>query len=243
MNFLLIIPGYGGKEWEIKSVCINKSINKIKNTCPENSNFTIKIFNYDSSPNNFNFGEFEEIIKPGILGEFIYNYVKPSLVENYDYIILMLDDIILQDNFNLKDALNILNLHNLDLISPSLTLDSIHTHRESLVDLNNTSNNKIGRICNFVEFFFYIIPSKSYNNYYSLFYKDTKWMWGIDYCMDHLMKMCILDNMNMKHYLSSYNSTDTQNKRMNEIKFLLERIPNIIDSIKKIKKYIIYKII
>ena len=225
MNFLLIIPGYGGKEWEIKSVCINQSINKIKNTCPENSNFTIKI------------------IKPGILGEFIYNYVKPSLVENYDYIILMLDDIILQDNFNLKDALNILNLHNLDLISPSLTLDSIHTHRESLVDLNNTSNNKIGRICNFVEFFFYIIPSKSYNNYYSLFYKDTKWMWGIDYCMDHLMKMCILDNMNMKHYLSSYNSTDTQNKRMNEIKFLLERIPNIIDSIKKIKKYIIYKII
>jgi 3,5-epimerase/4-reductase len=243
MNFLLIIPGYGGKEWEIKSNCINQSINKIKNTCPENSNFTIKIFNYDSSPNNFNFGKFEEIIKPGILGEFIYNYIEPSLVENYDYIILMLDDIILQDNFNLKDALDILNLYNLDLISPSLTLDSIHTHKESLVDLNNISNNKIGRICNFVEFFFYIIPSKSYNKYFSLFNKDTKWMWGIDYCMDNLMKMCILDNMNMKHCLSSYNSIDAKIIRNNEIMFLLERVPNIVDIMQKKKIYIIYRTI
>ena len=62
----------------------------------------------------------------------------------------MLDDVILQENFNLNDSLNILNLYNLDLISPSLTLDSIHTHKESLFDLNNFYNNKIGRICNFV---------------------------------------------------------------------------------------------
>ena len=68
-------------------------------------------------------------------------------------------------------------------------------------------------------------------------------MWGIDYCMDNLMKMCILDNMNIKHYLSSYNSQDTQNIRMNEIKILIERVPNIIDIMHKKKKYIIYKII
>ena len=240
MNFLLVIPGYGGKEWITKSDCINQSINKIKQTAPENSIFTIKIFNYDSSPNNFNFGDFEETIKPGILGEFIYNYIKPALVENYDYIILMLDDIILQDNFNLKEALVILNLYNLDLISPSLTVDSVHTHRETLVDLHNANNSKIGRICNFVEFFLYIIPAKSYHKYFKFFHENTKWMWGIDYCMGCLMKMCILDNMNMKHYLSSYNSIETMAIRQIEIKYLLSQVPNIIQKTGR-KKYIIYK--
>ena len=139
INFLLVIPGYGGKEYDKKSDFINQSINKIKQTAPTNSIFTIKIFNYDSSPNNFKFGEFEEIIKPGILGEYIYNYIQPEMVEKYDYVIMMLDDIILQDNFNLNDALTILNLYNLDLISPSLTLDSVHTHKESLVDSTEKS--------------------------------------------------------------------------------------------------------
>jgi 3,5-epimerase/4-reductase len=240
MNFLLVIPGYGGKEWITKSDCINQSINKIKQTAPENSIFTIKIFNYDSSPNNFNFGDFEETIKPGILGEFIYNYIKPTLVEKYDYIILMLDDIILQDNFNLKESLIILNLYNLDLISPSLTVDSVHTHRETLVDLHNTNNSKIGRICNFVEFFLYIMPANSYHKYFKFFHENTKWMWGIDYCMDCLMKMCILDNMNMKHCLSSYNSVETMAIRQIEIKYLLTKVPNIIQKSGR-KKYIIYK--
>ena len=107
MNFLLVIPGYGGKEWDKKSEYITQSINKIKQTAPKNSNFIIKIFNYDSSPNNFNFGEFEEIIKPGILGEFIYNYVKPSLVENYDYIIWIdADAFFYTDSNNIVDIIN-----------------------------------------------------------------------------------------------------------------------------------------
>jgi len=240
MNFLLVIPGYGGKEWDKKSEYITQSINIIKKTAPENSIFTIKIFNYDSSPNNFNFDNYEEIIKPGILGEFIYNYIKPEMVKKYDYIIMMLDDIILQDNFNLNDALTILNLYKLDLISPSLTLDSVHTHKETLVDSENINNNKIGRICNFVEFFLYIMPSKSYEKYFKLFHENTKWMWGIDYCMDCLMKMCILDNMNMKHCLSSYNSTETMGVRQLEIKYLLSKVPHIIQKSGR-KKYIIYE--
>ena len=67
-------------------------------------------------------------------------------------------------------------------------------------------------------------------------------MWGIDYCMDHLMKMCILDNMNMKHCLSSYNSTETMKYRLFEIKYLLEKFPNIIQKYGN-KKYVIYKIL
>ena len=34
--------------------------------------------------------------------------------------------------------------------------------------------------------------------------------------------MCILENMNMKHCLSSYNSQETHKIRMTEVKFLLE---------------------
>jgi 3,5-epimerase/4-reductase len=240
MNFLLVIPGYGGKEWKQKSDYINSSINKLKTTAPENSKFTIKIFNYDSSPNNFNFGEFEEKKEPGILGEFIYKYIKPDLVKKFDYVILMLDDIILQDNFNLTKALHILKSNNLDLISPSLTTDSIHSHIETLIDSDYKNNkNKIGRVCNFIEFFLYIIPSTSYEKYYSLFNQNTKWMWGMDFCMDNLLKMCILDNMNMKHCLSSHNSIQMHQIKMNELRDILNKYNHILGKDGR-KKYKIY---
>jgi len=237
MNFLIVIPGYGGIEWEKKSECINTSIGMIMKTTPINSTCDIKIFNYDSSPNKFNFEKYDMICESGILGEYIYQYITPTLVSKYDYVILLLDDVMTQDNFNLELALKYMNDYNLDLISPSLTLDSIHTHKETLVQ--ETKHNRIGRICNFVEFFLYIIKSDKYTNYYSLFNSNTKWMWGIDYCMDSKLKMGILDSMNIKHHISSNDNNNNMMIRQKEVMYCLQNFKHIFSNEMK-KQYVIY---
>ena len=66
MNFLIVIPDYGGIEggieWEKKLECINTSISMIMKTALINSTGDVKIFNYDSSPNNFDFGEYDLMV-------------------------------------------------------------------------------------------------------------------------------------------------------------------------------------
>lgn len=206
MKLLLTIPGIGDNHFEEKKNFLRKNIGIIKNTFSGEIDFLF--FNYS----NNDFSDFEnleniKIIKEsGIIGQFIFNKLKPDGLKDYDYIILMIDDIELSENINIDEMIKIYNDNHLDILSPSLTIDSKFSHKGFMLE-NDNFKDKI-RITNFCEYFFYLMDFNSYEKYWNLFDEKTYWLWGIDLCLDKQgFKMGIINDYKIKHYYisESYN--------------------------------------
>lgn len=199
MKLLVTIPGIGNNHFKEKKFFLKKNIDIIKKTFSGDVDFLL--FNY--SNNDFtDFNDVKVIKEKGIIGQYIFKYLNPKDLNNYDYIILMLDDILLSENFNIDYLINLYNDNKLDIISPCLTKDSKHSYKFML------ENHKYKglRIVNFCEYFFYLMDLKSYEKYYRLFDDKTYWLWGIDLCLDNQgFKMGILNDFKIKHFYISEN--------------------------------------
>jgi hypothetical protein len=202
MKLLVTIPGIGNNHFDEKKIFLKKNIDIIKSTF--NGDVDFLLFNYS----NNDFSEFEDlkIVKEtGIIGQYIFNYLNPKDLNDYDYIILMLDDILISENFNIDYLINLYKENDLNIISPSLTKDSKFSYEFML---ENDEYKDSLRIVNFCEYFFYLMDIKSYNKYWNIFDDKTYWLWGIDLCLDKQgFKMGILNDYKIKHfYISeSYN--------------------------------------
>jgi hypothetical protein len=233
-KLLVCIPGMGDGHFEDKKFFFKENINKIKNTFSGDIDFLI--INY--SDNDYSDIKMENlsIIKDvGIIGQFILEYLNPSKISNYDYIIIMLDDILLSDNFDVDFLIYIYNKYNLNIISPSLTKDSKFSYTFMLENENNI--NEL-RIVNFCEYFFYLMDLKSFNNYYNIIDDKTYWMWGIDLCLyNNGFRMGIVNDIKIKHfYISESYHKNLPNPiiEMNDKVSKYGKISNMFD-IQKIK--------
>jgi len=250
MKLLVTIPGIGDNHFEEKKIFLKRNIEIIKSTF--NGDVDFLLFNY--SDNDFNEFEDLKIVKEtGIIGQFIFKKLEPKTLESYDYIILMLDDIELSNNFNIDEMVEVYNNNNLNILSPSLTKDSKYSYSFML---ENDSFKGYLRITNFCEYFFYFMDVNSYNKYWSLFDENTYWLWGIDLCLDNQgFKMGILNDFKIKHYYisESYNSNlpspyiemYEKEKRFGKIeeKLNIEKIESVEKSINfsnKNKKIVIF---
>lgn len=212
MKLLIVIPSIGNPNLEEKLKFLNHNINIIKkNIKPDNSNNIIDLylFNYSDSDINLEIENININIKKekGILGEFIYKYIKPDLVSKYDYVFFIFDDITLPNNFDLNIMIKNYNKYNFDLLSPILDIKSKYSHKFMLENVRY--KNKI-LITDFVEFFCYLMKPISYNKFFTLLNEESKWLWGVDYMYYKMAKMkcgIINDYKIIHHYKQkSYNS-------------------------------------
>jgi len=198
MKLLVTIPGIGNNHFDEKKIFLKKNIDIIKSTF--NGDVDFLLFNYS----NNDFSEFEDlkIVKEtGIIGQYIFNYLNPKDLNDYDYIILMLDDILISENFNIDYLINLYKENDLNIISPSLTKDSKFSYEFML---ENDEYKDSLRIVNFCEYFFYLMDIKSYNKYWNIFDDKTYWLWGIDLCLDKQgLRMAILNDYKIKHFYIS----------------------------------------
>ena len=202
MKLLVTIPGIGDNHFEEKKIFFKKNIDIIKSTFTGDIDFLL--FNY--SDNDFSDFENIKIIRErGIIGQYIFNYLNPKYLTDYDYIILMLDDILLSENFSIDYLIKLYKENNLNIISPSLTKDSKFSHDGFMLE-NNIYKESL-RIVNFCEYFLYLMDFKSYNKYWNIFDDKTYWLWGIDFCLyEQEFKMGIFNDFKVKHFYSdSYN--------------------------------------
>lgn len=218
MKLLVTIPGIGDNHFGEKKGFLKKNMDIIKSTFMGHVDFLL--FNYGDN----DFGEFVDIkvIKErGVIGQYIFKYLNPKELVDYDYIILMLDDILLSDNFNIDYLIKLYKENDLNIISPCLTKDSRYSHRFML---ENDDYDGL-RIVNFCEYFFYLMDIKSYEKYYGLFDDKTSWLWGLDLCLHKQgFKMGIFNDFKVKHfYISENYGEDLPNPLMemyrNERKF------------------------
>ena len=199
-NLLVIIPGFGGSKEhiELKKKLIFKNLELIRKTY--NGILDVIIFCYSNQSVELNIKDIniKEIFESGIIGQFIYKYIKQTIVKKYNNLIIMLDDIELNINTNINKLINLQNKYNVDIISPSLSRDSEYSHDFMLQD---TVNNKI-RDVNFMELFFYLFTQKSFLKWFELLDEKCAWLWGIDQSLYfNKFKLFLLDPIPMKHYL------------------------------------------
>ena len=111
--------------------------------------------------------------KKGILAELWKTGVFHDKLVNYDYIIFILDDILLTNNFNLDGLIKKKNKHGFDIISPCVT-DAWHEYMHKRNDKVITTRN------NHIEMFFYFMTPDGYFKYLNTVDAENAWIWGND---------------------------------------------------------------
>lgn len=192
LSLLVAVTGFGPPNLEHKKELLEHNLTIIRATFP--GNVTVKLFNYGDQSCDCSLVD-QEIMGTGYVGQFIYRSLVPDTI-TADYVICMLDDIKLDPEFNICRAIKNLEHYDLDIIQPALTLNSAYSHKCMLKDEGAGM-----RLTTFMEYFCYIMTAKGYRKWYTLFDRNTTWMWGIDLCMDQYhIRMGLIDCTPLHHY-------------------------------------------
>jgi hypothetical protein len=200
-NILIVIPGLGEPYLQHKLNILHNNIKIIDNTI--NGNLTLMIFNYSLTNNNYNFNTNNKLCviehkKKTYLGQAIFNYVQPQLIDSFDYILMILDDIELNSSFDLQRMIYSYNKYKFDILSPVLTLDSQYSHLQMLED---TSPINSIRTSTFIELFCYLMDPCVYKKYYQFYDENSKFCWGIDLLLyEYKFKLGLINDVLMKHH-------------------------------------------
>lgn len=159
------------------------------------------------------------IMEKGIIGQFLYRHVTPDKVKEYDFIIISMDDIWLNDEFNLSRFINEKNFR-WDILSPCLEDGTLHRHKHML------KNERSGIVFHEgLELFIYFMPRDSYIHYWNVFIdEDSRWIWGVDYILGRKGFLPYMDcDVTMKHLHlgSSMNKEAYEEAYRNEARYLV----------------------
>lgn len=204
-SLFIIVPGFGAPHLDEKIAILENNLKQIRLTLP-NARIKIRVCCYDANvisrlPQQLLQDDcIEWIIKKGIVGQFIHAYATPKDVEEFDYVMLLLDDIELKNTIDIGKMIEYHKHFKFDIISPSMTLDSKVQYAYLLHQPNAGYHMKVTSAC---EAFCYLMHRSSYSNYYKLIEPvDNPWLWGVDLVLYkyHKMHIAVLNNMQMKHH-------------------------------------------
>lgn len=204
-KILVAVCGVGDPNFDEKILACTNNIETIIKTAPSKYKNKIDFVFYaydDQLTNELNcYNNCKIVRESGFVGEFIYRHLQQHKVKNYDRIIVMLDDIELQPDFNLNTVLKIQDTYKFDIVSPTLTSNSKASH-EFMKTRGIKTKDTILHV-GFVEFFMYVMKpaSKAYRQWLSCFNEHTRTMWGIDLLLHQELelKLGLIDNMTIRH--------------------------------------------
>ncbi|KAJ3367926.1 hypothetical protein GGF31_006985 [Allomyces arbusculus] len=108
---------------------------------------------------------------------FVKRFVPPEVVQNYDYVWLLDDDMAIDMNWSPVDATNVMKAYNVHFAQPSLTFGSHFTQAKIQ---RRVPLYKVGHWANFVEVLAPIISRGAYACAWQLIPSDTHSSWGVD---------------------------------------------------------------
>jgi len=224
-SLLVVIPGFGNPESSTKLRILRENIIKIKSSSTFSS-VKFHIFQYDTNfemPLDIINDPIITITKEiGIIGQFLYKYITPNYVNQYDYVLLILDDVEILD-VNWNEILLMKTLLKYDIASCCLKEEimSFWDFSRHLPDKNIWIREQ--PIC---ELFCYLLDNKTYERYYQFIDYENPWMWGMDLILkSHMNLNCAVFNKfianhhirgghtnndathQMGNYLKKYNTT------------------------------------
>jgi hypothetical protein len=225
-RILVAVCGIGDPNFDDKISACLCNIDVIKGTAPTeyNNKIDFLFFAYDDRLG----GQLDDyscckiVREPGFVGGFIYKHLQQQMVQDYDKIIIMLDDIKLQPDFNLSKVMVLQDTYNFDIISPSLTTDSKINH--NFMKTRELISEDCVLHVGYIEFFMYVMnpADDSYARWLSCFTEHTKTMWGIDIILSTELglKLGLINSMTMTHMFKGGSKLGG----MSEMKRLFKRI-------------------
>lgn len=204
MSLYVLITGFGPPHLEHKLQILENNLEKIAHY--PWTKLTIKIAQY-ISPDLFKIPEtliakysLEIIYEPGIVGEFIKRHAHPSVLQGYDYLLLLLDDVELQ-NIDFTKVIQYQKDLYLDVLSPVMSHDSKYQYQYMRKD-NTNADIKVVTVC---EYFCMFFPVDCFPIYYQHITLDNPWMWGLDLVLYKHLKLNIglMNQFTMKHWYKS----------------------------------------
>lgn len=147
---------------------------------------------------------------PGYLFQLLYKFNKPDLYQDFDHIILTLDDVEIT-NLDFPGLFNEQSDFNLDILSPKV-IGGHHSHMRS----TNTTD-----LClaTFIEFFFYIFTPSAYQKWFNAIKPDSSTLWGYDLLLFYLNNLrCAIDyRYTVTHHLNATSNTDNGYAEVNDL--------------------------
>ena len=192
MSLLVVIPGFGDPQLELKRDVLHHNLTLLRNTFE--GSIHVMLFTYNDHAVNIEFPNVRitEHIEKGYLGEKLYKYVTPDLVK--EYIVLLLDDVRLSETVHVQQLLDLRRKYSIDILSPTLTTKSYKFMMQKQTHTLRKTNG--------IELFCYVMDSASYAKYYSMLDKTSAWLWGIDFSVGKQgLTTGLVDTMSMEHLI------------------------------------------
>lgn len=201
-ELLIIVPGYGdtGNNIGHKKQILDKNLDYFLRS--QKGKVIIKQFN---RPDFLYYNDKYEIFllhKDLSLSKFLYEYITPELVKDYDYTILILDDVEIRNiDLSIEHVIEVYEKSGADILSPS-----VENATWAYLEQRKDSKPKEIRLVNGgIEFFCYLMRPQSYETYYRrVLVPWNDYMWGYDLILDYTgLKSGIYDFWKAKHYYKS----------------------------------------
>jgi uncharacterized protein (DUF1919 family) len=241
-KFLYYLAAIGNNYLDKKLEILEHNLNYIyKNT---NNKISIIINCYELDENicnkicnmikNLHFiDEFYFYKKIGILPELYLTNPYNNIIDNYDYILFILDDVKILD-INLYDMIRIQKKYNFDILSTK-----VHKSNHKFMNMYDDIT-----VNNFLEIFILLLTPKSMNWFLSVNTLENKNMWGIDHLFGYYnISTAVINKYSVNHELpSSSNKIDASTEMINYFKKFtpFKNLDEIYIKYKPIKKIIKY---
>lgn len=204
-SLFVLVPGFGGPHIPEKLDILQKNIARIQSFPWAKLHITICV--YDTTTFMHVPSLLREhpcitwVYEPGIVGQYIHKWARPSATAAYDYVMIILDDVELQENMDFNALLQLDRMFAFDIYSPTMTHDSMYQFNYMLTEPEkDVVSIKITCAC---EAFCYFMRLSAYEKYYPLVDPtNNPWLWGLDMCLYKVfgMRIGLLNHMTMKHH-------------------------------------------
>lgn len=203
-SLFVIVPGFGRPHTLDKVRILESNLRLIK--AAQWSQLCVRICVYDPEaildiPTHLREDPcMEWVVHQGIVGEFLHAYAPPSTTSMFDYVMMILDDIELQNNMDFARLLRYHKTFAFDIFTPSLAQGSQYQFQYMLTRPDSAADLMLLNAC---EAFCYFMSSSSYEKYYThIDPHENPWLWGLDMCMAKCLglKACLLNRMTMIHH-------------------------------------------
>jgi hypothetical protein len=237
-NFLYYLSAIGEPNLEIKLNTLKINLNYLYNNIQDS--FDIMINCYDSETNIIEqfcsqFGFLKNIIihkKKGRLVELWKTNPYHCLIPNYDYILYIMDDIMIS-KLDMNEFISVKNKYNISFLSPQVvgsTWDYMRNQKDNVVAFANSA-----------EIFCLLFNKDDFAKFMEINDVENTHTWGIDFLLGHFkIKTAIYYKFIVNHILPSKTDSEFARKEMdsyfrkhgfNDLQHVLNTFPTIYSSV------------
>lgn len=200
VKLFAIIPGFGAPHVETKLSILKRNLDVLQRYAWSHLQIRICVYDDTELPAWVTHHPCVQVVRePGIVGDFLIRHATPDDVDAYDYVFMLLDDILLSTDFPWHHIIVWKRDFGFNIMSPTLTSDSKYVYRYMLQDSESACTLRSVRVC---EFFCYFMDASSYKRYYQHLDTNNPWMWGLDLIIDKHMNLSVglMNWVTMKHF-------------------------------------------